>query len=264
MQDHDLLHLIIAVTLLLTVFSFFLVLFVVRHNNQQRKAEMEKQMLLFALEKKDLKISADERELILEELSHEVYENVGEIAMLIRMYLHYIEGKCAVIDNEELSGYVKNVVKLTDGIIKDIRDIESTLNGKWITSLGLFHAIEYDCHLINASEKVLCTLKNEGFCAQWLSRKMEQIIYRIAQEATNNAMKHSSARNISIDLVFRKDFFKMTILDDGVGFNPSEVDERLTSGITGIKKRAKLLDADLSIKSQAGHGCRLELLVKPY
>jgi signal transduction histidine kinase/FixJ family two-component response regulator len=82
-------------------------------------------------------------------------------------------------------------------------------------------------------------------------------LYRIAQEATNNAVKHSSAKRITVTLDFAKDNKSLVIEDDGIGFDP-ETEHGLSTGLHLMPYRAAMIGGTLTVTSQPNAGTRVE------
>jgi signal transduction histidine kinase len=84
---------------------------------------------------------------------------------------------------------------------------------------------------------------------------VEQSIYRIAQEALENVVRHARAQTVTVQLRYEGREIHLNVEDDGVGFDPqsiSESEQRL--GIRGMRERAGMLDGLLQIISQPGRG----------
>jgi PAS domain S-box-containing protein len=90
-----------------------------------------------------------------------------------------------------------------------------------------------------------------------LSPLVENDLYRIAQEALTNALRHSGARRIVISLVYSADQVALTVQDDGLGFDPGS--RRTGFGIMGIQERALRLGAALQIESRSAQGTQVTL-----
>ena len=88
-----------------------------------------------------------------------------------------------------------------------------------------------------------------------LAPPLESAIFRIVQEALNNARLHARARHVLVSLVENDAQLRLEIVDDGVGFDPNRVgDEHF--GLQGIRERARLLDGEATIDSAAERGTR--------
>jgi signal transduction histidine kinase len=82
----------------------------------------------------------------------------------------------------------------------------------------------------------------------------------VAQEALTNIRKHAYARNVDVQLQREGDHVKLSIIDDGLGFDPTEVSGQ-GNGLRNLRERAQTLGAEIEIASQKGKGTRLQLVV---
>jgi len=96
-----------------------------------------------------------------------------------------------------------------------------------------------------------------------LSDRIQDGLYRIAQEALNNALKHAKANEIILNLTGTMSRVTMEIMDDGVGFKPDESIEGGGLGLDGIIERAELLNGELTLDSWPGRGTTIRIEV-PY
>jgi signal transduction histidine kinase len=94
-----------------------------------------------------------------------------------------------------------------------------------------------------------------------LSDRLQDGLYRIAQEALNNALKHAQANQITLNLTGNPFKITLEIMDDGVGFIPEEAIEGGGLGLDGIIERAELLRGDLTIDSWPGKGTNIRIEV---
>lgn len=92
----------------------------------------------------------------------------------------------------------------------------------------------------------------------------EIALYRIVQEALNNARKHARAQNLSVLIRSRGERLTVEIRDDGRGFNPRtqhRYRDATHFGVAGMKERAKLLGGTLAVRSAPGHGTSVRVLI---
>lgn len=87
-----------------------------------------------------------------------------------------------------------------------------------------------------------------------LATHIETALYRIAQEALQNVAKHAQASRVVIKLRDTDDRVRLSIEDDGVGFDRSRSGSPMSFGIDGMRERAVLLGADLEVSSRVGAG----------
>ncbi|HVA49912.1 MAG TPA: sensor histidine kinase [Pirellulales bacterium] len=87
---------------------------------------------------------------------------------------------------------------------------------------------------------------------------IESALFRICQEALTNVRRHSRATRARVELVEEENSVRLSIRDDGVGFNPADVRAR-QFGLQGIRERARLLGGQATIDSAPGAGTRIEV-----
>jgi len=90
--------------------------------------------------------------------------------------------------------------------------------------------------------------------------QVEETLYRIAQEALHNVVKHASARQVRLEVGRVADGVRLRVIDDGRGFDPSGVPDGHL-GITGMRSRAERLGGRLTVSSAAGRGTTIEVVV---
>jgi len=88
-------------------------------------------------------------------------------------------------------------------------------------------------------------------------------MYRLVQEAFSNALKHADASHISLEVAFlAEQQVRITIHDNGVGFDPELMENRIKTGdthfgIMGMRERVELLDGEFEIQSKPSAGTKL-------
>jgi signal transduction histidine kinase len=96
-----------------------------------------------------------------------------------------------------------------------------------------------------------------------LAREVELSLYRIAQEALNNVVKHSKATRANLKIAFEPSEIQMEVADNGDGFvvpnSPTEFASNGHFGLLGVHERADLIGAKLEIESALGKGTKLKV-----
>jgi signal transduction histidine kinase len=93
-----------------------------------------------------------------------------------------------------------------------------------------------------------------------LPRQTEQELYRIAQEALNNVLKHAHASRVCVTLTMSPGLAALEIVDDGAGFDASRTNNG-GQGLAGMRERANRLGGTLSVESSPGAGTRIRVEV---
>jgi signal transduction histidine kinase len=91
--------------------------------------------------------------------------------------------------------------------------------------------------------------------------KIEEELYRIAQEALNNVVKHAGATQVQIRLKYDENNLSMQMSDDGKGFEPEAVSKSGGFGLQGIQERVQQLGGTLKIESAPLRGTRLSVRI---
>ncbi len=89
--------------------------------------------------------------------------------------------------------------------------------------------------------------------------EIEANLFRIAQEATTNVLKHANASKVSVELAFDFEAIRLRVQDDGDGFDRH--DHSLGFGLVGMRERVQHLGGQLSVTSQLGQGTEVLVVV---
>ena len=93
-----------------------------------------------------------------------------------------------------------------------------------------------------------------------LPADVEDVLYRIAQEALHNVVKHARARTVRLTLSIHDDTVRLAVVDDGAGFDPAQVPAGHL-GLAGMKARAETIGAELAVRTRPGRGTTIEVTV---
>ena len=90
---------------------------------------------------------------------------------------------------------------------------------------------------------------------------VEECLFRVAQEALNNISKHAAAKKVGVVMVLEDKNIKLSINDDGTGFDPGSTHRPTAVGLAGIRERITAVNGRVDIKSAPGQGTELTVLV---
>ncbi len=94
-----------------------------------------------------------------------------------------------------------------------------------------------------------------------LSDEIGHCLYRTAQEAIENTLRYANAKNVSINLLFDEDAIKLQVIDDGKGFNDSEV-KKEHLGIRGMRERVEMLGGTFTVESDPNSGTKVTAVLE--
>ena len=161
----------------------------------------------------------------------------------------------AGVKNENIEILMKDV----DGIYEDIRNISHNLMPKTLSKLGLFPAIE---ELINQFKIAAPNIKFSYFRKaefSFLSDTAKLYLFRIVQELLTNIVKHSQAKEVTLQIIKYNDALMLSMEDDGKGFDRSTKKNGI--GLTGIESRIQMLGGELLIDSAPEKGSFISISI---
>ncbi|TFG47403.1 MAG: GAF domain-containing protein [Anaerolineales bacterium] len=143
--------------------------------------------------------------------------------------------------------------------LREMRLLIFELRPSVVELQGLVPALQTRLEAVEERAGLGVTFNQEGKLD--LPDKIQDGLYRIAQEALNNALKHAEANNIVLNLFDRPGGVLMEIKDDGIGFNPDTAVEGGGLGLDGIIERTALLGGELTLDSWPGKGTTIRIEV---
>jgi len=195
----------------------------------------------------------------------------------IAISLHSSVGTLALAMNSKLSAVEKAIKALCpDLALKSLAEIRSTLQNevRKIKKLSYnIHPPELDfgglpdavksCFFSTARERNINFLFEVDPACPPLSDQEATVLFRIANEAFNNALKHSGARTLEMCLTQADAMIRFSIQDDGCGFDLNQVSKHpeRSLGLLGMKEMAKSLGGIFEIKSSPGKGTRIQVFL---
>jgi signal transduction histidine kinase len=93
--------------------------------------------------------------------------------------------------------------------------------------------------------------------ARWLSPHTCEDIYGIVREALNNIVKHASAQRVRLSLVWSDEFLRISVIDDGVGFDPQHIGVDGHYGLALMRETLDALDGEFTVDSRPANGTEL-------
>jgi signal transduction histidine kinase len=153
---------------------------------------------------------------------------------------------------------------LAEQTIENLRRLTRALRPIYLEDLGLVTALEMLTRETSRNNQLVVDFQKIGQ-ERRLSREVELSLYRIAQEALSNVVKHSRATHADLNITFETSEIKMQVNDNGSGFtlpkSPTEFAPNGHFGLMGVHERADLIGARLEIESALGKGTRLKVVL---
>lgn len=186
-------------------------------------------------------------------ISKDIHDNIGKKLTLAKLNLNNLD----FLNAQELKNAVTETVDMITESMEDLRDISRSMSSDIIKCDGLIEGIKFEA--LQLKKLKIYTVKIEvlGEVA-FLPSYAELVIFRIVQEALNNIVKHASATEISIRLIYQDDNLTLEIKDNGIGFSePDFVIKKM--GLVNIKKRTRLLQGKCTFFNEGGACITVEI-----
>ena len=192
-------------------------------------------------------------------IAKDVHDGIGQMLTGLKYNLESIN----MNDIEKTTLKIEHLKELTTNIIKGVRTATFNLTPPELSDHGIVPAITKLTHeLGRLTGKEILFYNKTGFNER-LDSLVEINIYRIVQEAINNAIKYANSSHILVSLSHSKNILSIVIDDDGQGFEPSKVKKVKNGdggmGMTFMKERIKYIEGRLFLNSELGKGTRVTL-----
>ncbi len=188
-------------------------------------------------------------------LSLELHDAIGQTLSAVGMELGNLE-KLRDGPASRFQALMDEIKKLNTGAVRAVKDLAAGLRPATLDELGLGPALRAHAREFSRRGGVPVDVRIDGELTE-LPEDHRTCVFRIVQEALANCAKHSRARTVRIAVYGRRDLVRLTIQDDGEGFDTQA--PRRGLGLVGIQERVRDLGGRATIGSQPGAGTVLEI-----
>jgi two-component system sensor histidine kinase NreB len=184
-------------------------------------------------------------------ISRELHDGVGQALYSILVGLNVI-GQSRI--NAQLKQHVAEIQQMAAKAMEEVKRMALELRPSALDDLGLLPAIRSLIKRVEQSFGIQVALDVRGDRRRY-GPAIETALYRIVQEAMTNAAKYAQTDRLCIVFEDKGGEIVLTIVDDGIGFDPKQVETNGTGlGLFGMKERAQLLGGSVDIRSAEGEG----------
>ena len=249
------------ITIIVVASSFFLlvavgivVLFLV-YQKRQLKYILEKKELSNQFQKELLKTRLEAHEETMNQLSTELHDNIGQLLSSSK-FLIGVADRALESPPESLRMAEETISKA----IQEVRALSKSLNTEWLEKFNLLENLQMESDRIKISKVLHVTLQHPETIDMPADRQL--MLFRIVQEALQNAIKHGQASTIAIEVRQLENMLSLSINDDGKGFDTGNTSTQGV-GINSIKHRTKLLNGSVRWNSTS-HGTSVSIQLPNY
>jgi signal transduction histidine kinase len=146
------------------------------------------------------------------------------------------------------------------GLSEDVHALSRQLHPSILDDLGLVEALRSECASFSRREGIEVAYHPEEVPLS-VPKDVALCVYRVAQEALRNLAKHAAAREAWVTLAATDSELLLRVQDKGVGFDPAAASSQPGLGLSSMEERARLIQAQLSVKSAPERGTTVEMRV---
>jgi signal transduction histidine kinase len=186
-------------------------------------------------------------------LSRELHDHVGQMLTALRLEVGRLERTRAASDGR-FTQAVAECKGLVETMLRTVRDLALGLRPSMLDDLGLQPALEWHVRDFRRRYSLRVALTVTGDLSD-LPDQVRTCAYRIVQEALTNCARHAKAGNVKISVCREAHQLEVSVVDDGVGFDPAMRPRGL--GLMGIEERVRELRGAFTIQTAPAQGTRL-------
>jgi PAS domain S-box-containing protein len=189
-------------------------------------------------------------------IARELHDRVGQNLSALNINLDIVLGN---LKDAALKRRLEDSLKLVDSTLQSIENVMADLRPALLDEYGLAAALAW--YAEEYSQRTGIRVSVEALEAtKELRAEAAVALFRIAQEALNNAAKHSSAKRITVLVEEKEAELMLSVMDDGAGFDPAQV-RRGRWGMTTMRERAEAAGGRLAVESAIGKGTTVRAAV---
>jgi len=184
-----------------------------------------------------------------EKIARELHDDIGQRVALLSISLDELQQSFSS-EMEKESSLASSLLHDAQSLASDIHDLSHQLHSSTLRNMGLRVGLEGLCRSIARQHHMVVKLHSDD--TSGISQEVELCLFRVAQEAINNAVRHGKAKHIEISLNVREKEVCMRVKDKGIGFDPAIVSNGL--GLVSMRERLRFLGGQVFLKSEVGTG----------
>jgi signal transduction histidine kinase len=192
-------------------------------------------------------------------LARDLHDSVMQALYGVTLYAEAAARQLTSGDGDLATGHLREIRSTAQDALREMRLLIFELRPLILKRDGLAAALQARLEAVEGRVGIETKFSGAGDCR--LPPEVEEGLYRVAQEALNNALKHAMASSVSVFLKGNGHGVALEIADDGMGFDPQAVDGRGGFGLRGMQERVTRLGGTLTVQSRPGAGTRIRVEV---
>lgn len=194
-----------------------------------------------------------------ERLAREMHDAAMQSIYSITLFAEAGRRLASLGQIDRVQDYLQRLNETAQLALKELRLLLYELQPAVLEQTGLVGALRQRLESVERRTGMSARLEVDGDMA--LPTFVEDGLYRISQEALNNALKHASATEVKVHLGVRDGNLQLEICDNGIGFDTNDPKKMSMEGMTTMRERARMMHAELFIESAPQQGTCVRVLM---
>ena len=191
-------------------------------------------------------IAAQEEERM--RIARELHDDMSQRLALLAIEIQTLNNSQAEVPANSLQGLWQRVNEISE----DIHSLSHRLHPALLDRVGLVPALRRFCRELPAQTGIKVTLTCRDI-SESVPKQIATCLFRVAQEAMANVVKHSGATEAVIELTGDAESIRLRVVDAGVGFE-HDSSQRHGLGLVSMRERVRLVGGELTVRSEASQG----------
>ncbi len=191
-------------------------------------------------------------------VARELHDSTAQILTAVMLQL---SAAAREADSPLLAERIATLRELAGEALEEVRTLSHTMHPRVLDDLGFVAALEWLGRQTRSQSEIDVALREEG-TAEAIPAPLASVLYRVAQEALRNAVRHAAAHRVELLLRYEPGRVVLEVADDGTGFDVRRAEERRPGmGLFSMRERVALVNGELVVTSARGRGTRVVAMV---
>jgi two-component system NarL family sensor kinase len=192
-------------------------------------------------------------------ISRELHDGLGQLLTSMNMHIQrclngYQGQDVGSVEQDEHKQSLHTLSSMVKQAMNEVRTICSAIRPAILDDLGVVAAVVWQCRQISQISTSFEVVPEISVEESDIDDELKTVIYRIVQESLNNALKYSKATKVEVTLSHAHNAIRLIIRDNGIGFDPTEIQDRLGMGLMSMRERAELVNGALEVNAAVDKG----------
>jgi PAS domain S-box-containing protein len=190
-------------------------------------------------------------------IARELHDDINQRLALLANGLQEVDQNTSRNIDQVQQKKLHELWQLTNEIATDLQHLSHQLHPSKLHYLGLATAVRELCHEFSAQHEieVECVVRD---LPKSLADDNSLGLFRVVQESLHNVLKHSHAGHVKVELTGQSGMVQLRVSDDGVGFNPDDLETKHGLGLISMRERLRSVGGEFSIWSRPSLGTQVE------